>query len=121
MADLSRTQSRNSGDFAKRETGEVVQIDNAKGLGQSLSQLFHEQPDFHDLFSALGAHLLSGRVVAEHAIESTAFQRQTVTGKVHQNLAHGTAHDGIEMAPVLDVPAAFVEVPEPDFMNEFGG
>jgi hypothetical protein len=121
MADLPRAQSRDFGDFLKRETGEVMQIHDAQRLGLGLAQLFHEQPDFHDLFRALCAHLFGSVLIRGHgALETATLECQTVPGKVHQNQAHGTAGDGIEVAPAADVPAALMKMPEPDLINEFG-
>lgn len=120
MADLPHFQARDFRNFLECETGKVVQIDHTRSLRLRLLQLLQYQPDFDDLLGALRVYRFShGAIRRPRALQGAALQRQPAAGKIHQNPAHGAAGDGIEVLPVADLPAALVDMPEPDFIDEF--
>lgn len=46
---------------------------------------------------------------------------EAATGGVNENATHGVGGNGEEMAAILDVPAAFMEVTNPNLVDEFRG
>jgi hypothetical protein len=123
MPDLAQAQAGDCGYLLKREAREIVHVDDLHGLGTRLSHLFHQQSDFDDLAGAGGIGLFIGGALIEknEGREGAAFEREARPRKIHQHAAHGASGDGIEMLTAPDVPAAFVHVAEPDFVDELSG
>jgi hypothetical protein len=123
MPDLPQTQAGDFGYLFKREAGEIMHVDNLHGLGPGFSHLFHQQPDLDNLAGARGVGWFVGGALIEgnRYVERAAFKRQARPGKIHQYTAHGAPGDGVEMVAAPDVPAAFVHMPEPDFVDQFSG
>jgi hypothetical protein len=123
MPDLPQAQAGDFRYLLKRETGEIMHVDNLHGLGPGFSHFFHQQPDLDNLAGARGVGLLVGDALIEGdwGVERAALKRQPGPGKIHQHPAHGAPGDSVEMFAASDMPSAFVYVPEPYFVNQFDG
>ena len=98
-----------------------MQIDDPQSLRLSMPEFLHQQPDFDNLLGALGIHRFIRLVDRGCGFPSSALECQPVPSEIHQNPSHGAAREGIKMLPASDMPAALVDVAQPNFVNQLGG